>query len=533
MKLGLPLIFMALVAAPSSGWAWTNIGPFGGVARSIAANANGTELYVMNPRSGLFRSSGGGPWMLVFDAVERGVTTTSVAADPQTSRVYAGTSNGVYRSDDAGVSWRPMNADSIIAVDAVSDRVIISALSGVARSSDAGETWTSIGSPPSDVLAPVSLVRIDPRDPSHIVALIAGHVFTSGDFGDSWQKLDATGVSATFGNVLYAGGSSGVFACSSTCARVISDPVVDVAYWRGTLYAATPTGVLSGGLPIVGMFSLLATPSALLAGTTAGVFSTDDGMRWTSRSEGLTNVRISALATAGGKLFAATRGQGLMRRDDVWIETDAGLPTLPPASPIAVALASDGATLYAGFSVDGLFRSLDLGTTWRDVSAGLPTRDISAVAATAALVIVTTAKGTFQSSDRGATWQRDTSFDVLGPIQNIAIAGPSIFATSERGIFLRSGGSWSGPGFAGARINALTAAGSRAFVAVTAAAGSDLTNGIYFTDDGMRWTFLGDSNSLPGDVTAIASDGSLMYAGTDGGSVFTRSLLRRRRVIRH
>ena len=520
MKHGLPCILALQLTAQLAAAAWINIGPYGGVARALASDASGTTVYVMNPRSGVFRSSGG-PWILVFDAIDYGVTTTGIIVDPQTSRVYAGTSAGLYQSDDGGASWRAINGEAIIAVDAASDRVIISTLNGLLRSADGGATWTRIGSPPTDVLTTVAFLRIDPHDSAHVAAVIAGNLFTSDDFGDSWQKLDATNiVSATFGDVLYAGGSNGVYACRASCDVLSTESVVDVAYWRGRLYWAAPTRLIPNAV----VFSLLAMPDALLAGTTAGVFGSDDGLHWTNRSDGLTNVRISALAIAASSLYAATRGQGLLQRDSIWSDASSGLPAHPPALPIADALASDGSVLYAAFSGDGLYRSTDLGVTWNDISQALPSRDIIDIAASPAIVIVTTAAGTVQSNDRGVTWQRDTAFDAIGPIEHIAIAGSQIYAASDRGIFVKTAAAWRGPLFAAAHINALAAVGNRLFAAVA--------SGIYFTDSGSNWLFVNGSDALPNDISALASDGVFLYAGTNGGSVFATSLATRHRVIR-
>jgi len=70
MKHGLPCILALQLTAQLAAAAWINIGPYGGVARALASDASGTTVYVMNPRSGVFRSSGG-PWILVFDAIDR------------------------------------------------------------------------------------------------------------------------------------------------------------------------------------------------------------------------------------------------------------------------------------------------------------------------------------------------------------------------------------------------------------------------------------------------------------------------------
>src|SRR5437016_1172606 len=105
---------------------WINIGPPGGEARSLSSEVNGRNVYVLNRRSGVFRSFNGGPWTLVFDAIARGLSVTRVVVDPVSLRVYIGTTAGLFRSDDSGATWRLLSGSSIIDVSALGDEIIVS-----------------------------------------------------------------------------------------------------------------------------------------------------------------------------------------------------------------------------------------------------------------------------------------------------------------------------------------------------------------------------------------------------------------------
>jgi hypothetical protein len=74
------------------------------------------------------------------------------------------------------------------------------------------------------------------------------------------------------------------------------------------------------------------------------------------------------------------------------------------------------------------------------------------------------------------------------------------------------------------QIKAIGVSGSRVFVASSA--------GVLFSGDGTNWSFVLGSETLPTDVTSVASDGSFVYAGTNGGSVFVASLRQRHRAVR-
>jgi hypothetical protein len=569
------LILCALTALPCGGATppWINIGPPGGEARSLASNARTDTTFVLNPRSGVFRTVAGGAWSLVFDALARHVTPTRVTVDPQTSRVYIGTTTGLFRSDDQGTSWRLVLDESIVDVSASYDLVMASTANELFRSGNAGGSWTSIPSPPSSVQTTVTLLRLDPRSEDRLVAVIEGNLFRSADRGTSWEALAPKNIAAAFfGDSLYVGGADGVYECDTACTRLGSDAAVDVTQWRTEIYEATSDGVfrldrqqhrfgLVEGFPDAAVLSLAPTASALLAGTTAGVLRSDDGTRWTNANDGFDNVRITAMAKAAQSIVAATQGEGMMRdQNGSWSPAYAGLPGRPPAAPVTRNLAFDGATLYAAFPDNGLFRSINDGLTWEDISAGLFSRYTLDVAGGGGVAVAATVTGLLRSIDRGATWQRFAAYpsgsarsvalrgstiaaasgataivstdggttwqanDLPALIRGLAVAGTRVYATTDQGIFARNQNGWNGPLLDAARPNAITATGTRLYVSTAA--------GIVYTEDGATWFHVPGSETLPPDITALLADDESLYAGTDGGSIFSAPVAPRHRVVR-
>jgi photosystem II stability/assembly factor-like uncharacterized protein len=569
------LLFALLTLAPGAASAiWTNIGPFGGDARSLASDSAGNTVFVLNPRTGVFRSAFGGPWTLVFDALQRGVVPTRVAVDSQNGRAYIGATTGLYRSDDSGLTWKLVTSDPIVDVAAAGDRVIASTPQVLERSPNAGGTWTNINSPGSDNFNTVSRILIDPRSVERVLAINQGKLFLSGDLGNTWDQLPVTNiVAAIFADTIYAGGPAGLFSCETTCNQIGSDPVIDVTYFQGLIHVALPDGVLRfvlprwerliSGFPNATPRSLLGTPRELLVGTTAGVYSTTDDVNWVNRSDGLSNVHITAMALAGGSLFAGTLEQSVMRRSaDVWTTADNGLARHAPALPLPRALASDGSTIYAAFLADGLFRSTDQGRSWNDITAGLPSRDVLDVAADPGIVVAATGAGLVKSNDLGTTWQPFKNYpgitadivavrgstvmaakattvyastdggntwqsgDLPSPVVRIAIAGSHLYATTDTDVFVNNGGGWSHAALPSSIVHAITASGSYVFVS--------LASGIFRSSDGVSWTLVPQSDTLPPDITSLAVDATTLYAGTNGGSIFATSLVPPRlRAVRH
>ena len=155
-----------------SGLVWRNIGPFRGgriAAVSGVIGASGT-FYAGLPAGGIWKTtSAGETWYPVFDSIKEVSSIGSVEVAPSDPNViYAGAGdkvngggvnvgNGIYKSEDAGATWRhlglddsrvipsilvdPKNPDLVLAA-AEGNLVAKSENRGVYRSTDGGRTWT-------------------------------------------------------------------------------------------------------------------------------------------------------------------------------------------------------------------------------------------------------------------------------------------------------------------------------------------------------------------------------------------------------
>ncbi len=171
----------------------------------------------------------------------RGGRVTTVAGVPGQPRVYyfGATGGGVWKTTDAGSSWRPLTDGQIatgsvgaIAVAPSDPNVLyvgmgespirgnVSHGDGVYKSTDAGATWKHVGLADS---RHVARVRVHPRDPNLVYVAAQGHafgpnaergIFRSKDGGRTWEKIcfvdDKTGAAElamdpTNPRVLYAG----------------------------------------------------------------------------------------------------------------------------------------------------------------------------------------------------------------------------------------------------------------------------------------------------------------------------------------
>jgi len=256
--------------------------------------------------------------------------------------LFAGTTDGVFRTTDNGTSWVPVNSGLLVPWTdywyihymAALDTNLFIAAYGVCRSTDNGDNWNW-----------VDCVRYDAAGPllasgRNLYVGARGGVFLSTDGGESWSNLD-----------------------SNTTTKISALAVIDT-----NLIAGTGTGMLlrvnggswksATGFPAsTGIECLGVTGKDVFAGThNVGIYcSTDDGTSWIKRDSGMTNEWVKALAFSGKNIFAATMGGGVCISSNsgmTWTAVNTGLPN---PYPYTYALAVSTTDLFVG-AAQGIWR---------------------------------------------------------------------------------------------------------------------------------------------------------------------------------
>jgi photosystem II stability/assembly factor-like uncharacterized protein len=252
--------FLALGAAAApirpdllAGLVWRNVGPFRGGRIAAVTGVIGEPgvYYVGLPAGGVWKTtSAGETWYPVFDSIKTVSSIGSVEVAPSNPRViYVGTGdkvtggpinvgNGIYRSDDAGATWRHLGLDDSrvipsLLVDPANAEIVLAAVEGnvnvksdvrgVYRSTDGGRTWTNtlfvndstgiqklarafdrpqvifatsirhynMPVPPSGIFAPPPrpVTGTSPAD-----APTATHLYKSTDEGRTWNEVSGGGL---------------------------------------------------------------------------------------------------------------------------------------------------------------------------------------------------------------------------------------------------------------------------------------------------------------------------------------------------
>lgn len=289
---------------------------------------------------------------------------------------------GFYRSVDAGNSWQRVESFGSVnawtlAVHPTSPNIIYAGSimdnnMGIMKSSDSGMTWATILKWPD-----IATIAIDPTNPDVIYAGAGfwedyqeqGHgegIYKSEDGGESWVKAGLD-----------------TFNVQSIVIRPDSPNIIYAAVYRGDLAAEPPTP--------------------------AGVYqSMDSGNTWSRIALADQDVwKLAICPDSVNIMFAATW-------DRLYKSVDYGLNwrPVPIASMFFLALdiaPSDGNVIYTGSIIDGVFKSIDRGQTWTNISADMPAKRIWTLSVhpnDVDIVFVGQAgQGILKTMDGGVSWR--------------------------------------------------------------------------------------------------------------------------------
>jgi photosystem II stability/assembly factor-like uncharacterized protein len=269
--------------------------------------------------------------------------------------LYAGTSYGVYKSNNGGTTWdainigRPETRVIALVVDPATPETVYSAGDGgVFRSTDSGASWT----PASAGL---------PGPPSMVYPLL----------------VSGLAIAPSAGNVLFA--SIPYFGAPDGEAGVYKS-IDSGSLWSktNTPDSSSPAGVLLAIDP--------RTPNTLYAGTSERIFkSIDGGDSWTAASTGLVDANVASLvidSSTPATLYAvlnigSPRCFAVFKSRDgaeSWTALEIDLSTLCGgygAPPVSVRIEPPD-TVYVVSSTDVAFKSRDGGSSWNALNAGPP-----------------------------------------------------------------------------------------------------------------------------------------------------------------
>jgi photosystem II stability/assembly factor-like uncharacterized protein len=369
-----------------------------------------------------------GTWHLAWKTVDGGVTWTSIKQgiiedsdvfsiliDPkQPLVVYLSACSGIYKSVDAGARFKGgvgVNKAQGIPTAARRTRVLMQdpnhldtvyagTTEGLYRTDDGGKLWTQTTN--SGMI--VNDVYVDPADSRHVLlATDREGVLASEDGGVSFLPSNS-GFSARQ-ITAYAGDAQHP---ATVFVGVVNDKEsggVFVSHTGGLSWSQ-----LSGGLDGHDVFSLGQAPDgSILAGTEHGMYRLK-GAVWQHTGDGVEVAGAAVAVPAAGKAKSARKAAG----PSTARQQQAAKGKAPARGAVASAagksfdasvygFAVTGETMFAATS-QGLLRSSSSGLAWGQV-ASIPKYEWRFVAAAKAVVVAASLDALEMSEDGGNAWQ--------------------------------------------------------------------------------------------------------------------------------
>ncbi len=429
MKSFLPLccsvIFaITLPAAVTAQTPWLPFGPYGGDARSFAADPHDHNHIYLGTLSGTIYDShdGGDSWKRLARPAKRDdLALDNIVVDPlNPNRVLVGAwvldhaDGGLFISNDAGHTWssNPQMAGhsirSFTGSPSNPKMMVIGALDGVYRTLDGGNTWSQISPSGSNEIREVESVAIDPVNPQIIYAGTWHLPWKTVDGGAHWTNMKEGIIddSDVFSIIVDPSNAQNVFL--SACSGIYRSTNQGGSFVKiqGIPSTARRTRVLMEDPKAVG---------TVFAGTTEGLWKTSDAGHTFLRN-GDSNWIVNDVnidSKNSNRVLLATDRTGVL------LSTDGGLSFTPSnrgfSSRQISAVAQDRSNsqhIYVGVVNDkaagGVFDSTDGGLTWVQHSLGLNGADIFSLAQAADGTLLAGARhGIYRFN--GETWSQSSA----------------------------------------------------------------------------------------------------------------------------
>jgi photosystem II stability/assembly factor-like uncharacterized protein len=392
-------------------------GPPGGDARTIvAAPGQSGRLYLGSTNSWIYESSdNGASWRRLArmdntdGLINDGLILDSIvvdSADPK--RIYVGAwkadsnEGGLWVSRDEGKSWSElegMRGQSIRALaQAPSNPRILFAgtLDGVFRSENSGATWTQISPPGSKEIHEVESLAVDPANPQIVYAGTWHLPWKTENGGKTWRNIkqgiiDDSDVFSIIvdgknSRIVYLSACSGIYKSENGGDRFRKIQGIPSTARRTRSLAQDPKN-----------------HQTVYAGTTEGLYKTVDGGRKFLRTTGpdvvVNGVHVDPADS--NNILLATDRSGVLASHDGAVTFAASNDGFSERKVKALLVdRTDARRLYAGVVNDktygGVFISNDAGSHWEQAGIGLDGRDVFALSETKdGTIVAGTSRGIF------------------------------------------------------------------------------------------------------------------------------------------
>jgi photosystem II stability/assembly factor-like uncharacterized protein len=378
----------------------------------------------------------GSTWALLPNTSNLSLSAvSSIAIDPtNTSRMYISGNTGVYMSTDAGSTWNKTSLTGFVEelmISSADHNTIFATGSqtNLWRSKDGGANWTKLvgwnanrGLPDNNPwFNRLTITQSSGKtlaNTNHVIYLALAdpfRIYRSDTEGESWNEISRQTL-------------------DEKNFDVVADPVdADTVFTAGSLLRRTTEGgwnvkVLPFQYNNIRALSYAPSNSKIwYAATDSGIeVSTDNGITWQTRSNGLNTTEWYSLAVSpdGNSVYGAARDLSMLRRsyNGSWNTMSWGITKEIVADP------SHMNTLYALSSDSkGVGKSTDNGQAFSQINGNLPVKSVLAHLAidpvSGGILYVASGANVYGTDDTGVNWYLFGNNNSSSNVTSIAVSG--------------------------------------------------------------------------------------------------------------
>ncbi len=329
---------------------------------------------------GFFKSTDGGVTWKESDDLKKEAIHAMAQSTLNPNMIVVGTVNGIFISGDRGESFRKIDSPTAprdinsLAIDPTDTNIIYAGTTWRPyKTTDGGKTWRLIKKgiiDDSDIFA----IEIDDKDPNHVIASACSGIYESFDKGENWKKIQ------------------GIPSTSRRTRDIKINPARPESYYAATtegFWVSDTAGkswrmTTSRDLEVNSIAVHRDKPDRIyIATNNYGVLVSNDGGKNFSPTNGNFTSRFTLSIVFDfqnkNRMYAITRntatGGGFL-----FVSDDSGMTWRPSMQGLLANKVEPRAILqsrlnpnliYLGTNI-GLFRSLDRGNSWSEVTAPRP-----------------------------------------------------------------------------------------------------------------------------------------------------------------
>jgi photosystem II stability/assembly factor-like uncharacterized protein len=428
---------------------------------SVIVDASNSSVVFASACSGIYKSENAGEQFHKIQGIPFSARRTRVLKqDPGNPEiVYAGTTEGLWKTMDRGKTWKQMSSPDVVVNDVLIDprdsqRVLLATdRAGVLASNDGVQTLAA--SNHGYAHRYVSSIVADKSDPNTILVGLVndrelGGVFVTGDRGEHWlQKSagldgrDVFSLKQTATGDFVAGTNRGIFLLPANGSAwhpintVVNEKITFRMAKKGAKNAGVARTTAVRFMLDARVNDIEITRKRWTAATSAGLFTSVNGGKTWSGGPVLGKKDLISVKGNGDLIVTATHTNVLYSNDGGIAWKQANLPSYI-TNIRGVAITPDRQIMIA--SREGAFRSSDSGQTWERSYSGLPDANLNSITydePSNRLLATSTATGViFESEDGGRHWRRGP--DAGYPLHSVNIVhGHFLAATPFDGVVMQ------------------------------------------------------------------------------------------------